>query len=67
MEEFVKHFNLTSTGSWECISFAEIDGPNGRIQVTPGSRFTRGTSFMGVDLAEWLEEEYKKGKPRSVR
>jgi len=29
-----------------------------RVQVAPGSRFTKGTRFMGVDLAELLEAEY---------
>ena len=33
-----------------------VTGPTGRIQVTPGSRFYRGTSFMGFDLAAWLDE-----------
>jgi hypothetical protein len=23
----------------------------------PGTRFTSGTSFMGVDLVEWLERQ----------
>ena len=34
-----------------------FNGPNGRIQVTPGSRFFPGTIFMGFDLAACLEEE----------
>ena len=36
-----------------------IDG--NRMQVAPGTRFTRGTSFMGVDLAARLDEEYERG------
>jgi hypothetical protein len=60
VRNFITHFARIKPGVWECESFAEFVGPNGRIQVTPGSRFARGTSFMGVDLAEWLEAEYKK-------
>lgn len=39
------------------MSAGEFHGPNGRIQVTPGSRFYPGTIFMGFDLAAWLDEE----------
>lgn len=34
-----------------------FNGPTGRIQVTPGSRFYRGTIFMGFDVAAWLDTE----------
>jgi hypothetical protein len=60
VHNFIRHFVRLKPGVWECESFAEIMGPNGRIQVTPGSRFVRGTSFMGADLAEWLDAEYEK-------
>jgi hypothetical protein len=30
--------------------------------VTPGTRFTRGSTFMGVDLAKMLEEQYYKNQ-----
>ncbi len=36
-----------------------VIGPTGRIQVAAGSTFTRGTNFMGVDFAEWLEHQLK--------
>jgi len=39
------------------MSAGTFNGPNGRIQVTPGSRFFPGTNFMGLDLAAWLEKE----------
>jgi hypothetical protein len=35
---------------------ATLNLPSGRIQVAPGTRFTRGTDFMGVDLAKLLDE-----------
>jgi hypothetical protein len=54
MDEFAKHFCRNSDGSWTCVSAGTFRGPNGRIQVTPGSTFYRGTMFMGFDLAAWL-------------
>ena len=55
MDEFATHFCRNSDGSWSCISAGTFNGPNGRIQVTPGSTFYRGTMFMGFDLAAWLD------------
>jgi hypothetical protein len=60
MQEFIKNFTRDSSGAWICITKAEFKGPNGRIQVAVGSRFTRGTNFMGVDLAEWLDQELRR-------
>ena len=42
---------------WTCIRGGEYYGPHGRIQVTVGTTVTRGTNFMGVDLASILEQE----------
>jgi hypothetical protein len=49
---FCKH----PDGSWECREPAELHTPVGRIQVTVGSTFYPGTTFMGFDLANWLEK-----------
>jgi hypothetical protein len=43
-----------------CIKPATFDGPNGRVQVTPGTAFAPGSSFMGADLAKWLDEQLGK-------
>ena len=64
MEHFIRHFVRIHTGKWTCVRNGEFDGPNGRIQVAIGSTFTRGTVFMGIDLAQWLDEEYEKLQPR---
>ena len=56
MDEFATHFCRNSDGSWSCTSSGTFNGPNGSIQVTPGSTFYRGTMFMGFDLAAWLDE-----------
>ncbi|HLS86595.1 MAG TPA: hypothetical protein VK043_09890 [Burkholderiales bacterium] len=59
MQEFIKHFRRESADTWACLEPAELTLPSGRIQVTAGSRFVRGTKFMGVDLAELLEAAYQ--------
>ena len=58
MKQFIRHFSRESYG-WRCIEPATLDLPSGRVQVTPGSVFVRGTIFMNVDLAKLLDEEYE--------
>ena len=60
LENFIRAFARDRHGAWRCIHPANIELPSGRIQVTPGSVFTRGTRFMNVDLAELLDMEYEK-------
>jgi hypothetical protein len=57
MENFLRSFRREASGTWTCLAAATIDHPKGRIQVTPGSCFSPGTNFMGVDLAAWLDEQ----------
>ena len=58
MKDFIRHFVRIERGMWTCVRDGEFNGPNGRIQVTVGSTFKQGTNFMGVDLAQWLDEQY---------
>lgn len=60
MERFMKRFRRESAGVWVCIEPASLELPEGRIQVSPGTRLTRGTSFMNVDVAKLLDERYEK-------
>jgi hypothetical protein len=60
MERFIKNFHRNPFGVWVCVSQAEMTLPEGRIQVTVGSRFAKGTKFMNVDLAALLEHQYWK-------
>jgi hypothetical protein len=55
MDAFASHFSRNDDGSWTCTKAGTFQGPNGRIQVTPGSRFYPGTEFMGFDMAAWLD------------
>lgn len=59
MQNFIKHFVRVSPEMWTCVRDGEYIGPLGRIQVTMGATLTRGTSFMGVDLAAILEQEFQ--------
>jgi len=59
MQQFIKHFVRDKDGAWRCIEPAELVLPQGRVQVTRGSVFTRGTKFMNVDLAEMLDEQFE--------
>jgi hypothetical protein len=61
MQEFIKDFVRDADGAWTCVTAVDLDGPTGRIQVTPGARFTPGTRFMGIDLALWLDEQARDG------
>jgi hypothetical protein len=60
MHDFIKNFVRTPDGGWLCVELAELKTPQGRIQVAPGTRFERGTIFMGVELARMLDEQAEK-------
>jgi hypothetical protein len=60
MQDFIKNFMRAEDGSWLCVAPADLRLAQGRVQVTPGSRFLPGTKFMNVDLAALLEEEYRR-------
>ena len=65
MEQFIKHFRRESGGHWVCIEPATLDLPEGRVQVAPGTHLTIGKTFMNVDLARMLDEQYSRtNKPR---
>ena len=55
MDGFLDAFERQPDGSWVCVRPAEWQSPYGRIQITEGSRFAPGTVFMGVHLAELLD------------
>ena len=59
MEEMMKHFLRIEPGKWTCVRSGEFQSPTGRIQVAVGTTFTRGTMFMGYDVARTLDEHYE--------
>ncbi len=50
-----KGFKRNPDGSWTCVAESTIEGPNGRMKVTPGTTFAPGLKLMGVDLAALLD------------
>jgi hypothetical protein len=60
VDEFLKAFRRDPGGTWICVEPTTFEGPNGRMQVTPGTRFAPGSKFMGADLAKWLDEQLAK-------
>jgi hypothetical protein len=57
MSEVLRAFRRGPDGTWVCVEPTTFDGPNGRIQVAPGTTFAPGHIFMGTDLAKWLDEQ----------
>ena len=63
VNEFIKKFVREAEGIWVCTAAAEFELPGGRVQVAVGTRFTRGTRYMGIDVAQLLDEQYHLGRP----
>lgn len=57
MADYITSLRRERGGVWVCLEPVTIEHPKGRIQVAPGSSFCKGTDFMGVDLAAWLDEQ----------
>ena len=64
MQEFIKHFVRTPAGEWVCVAPVELQTPSGRVQVASGTRFTRDSIFMGVDIARMLDEQEEKDRAK---
>ena len=66
MKNFIKQFTRRTDGVWPCVSAADLETLQGRVQVTPGTRFAPGTLFMGIDLVGMLEDELRKNGHASL-
>ena len=60
MKHLLKHFRRDAFGMWTCTEPVELTLPQGRLQITKGSRFARGTKFADMDLAAILDTEYRR-------
>ncbi len=49
-------FEKDSEGHWHCTRGCAIEMDNKEIVFGAGMTFTKGTPFMGIDVAKWLEE-----------
>jgi len=59
VDTFIQCFVREGDGAWRCTRPAELQVEVGRIQVAPGTTFTKGTTFMGIDLASLLEDYHQ--------
>jgi hypothetical protein len=48
-------FHNNPDGSWSCTAPVTLAHPTGPIPLAPGATFCKGATFMGVDVAEWLD------------
>jgi hypothetical protein len=64
VQNFMRSFVREKDGAWLCVEAAELQLASGRIQVAVGTRFTRGTRYMGIDVAGLLEEHFQRERPR---
>lgn len=60
VEQFIKYFHRETGGVWVCVEPVTLELAQGRVQVSPGARFTIGTKFMNVELARMLDEAYSR-------
>jgi hypothetical protein len=65
MDKFIKRFRAASRARGFAWNRRRLLLPEGRIQVAVGTRLTRGTNFMGIDLAAMLEDHHKQVDRRS--
>ena len=67
MRDLMKSFVRDPSGGWRCIAPANVQLPVGRVQVTPGSVFMKGTRLGNIDLAAVLDDQEaldKRDKPK---
>ena len=53
-------FKKDDKGNWRCVEACALDMENKEIVFTQGMTFVKGSPFMGVDVAKWLDEHAKK-------
>ena len=49
-------FERDNRGTWYCKEACAIELGNKEIVFSEGMTFTKGAPFMGVDVAQWLDE-----------
>jgi hypothetical protein len=51
-------FENSGSGEWRCLKACTIDVGNKTIVFPEGMEFKKGTTYEGIDVAEWLEKNY---------
>ena len=54
--EFLSRFRRQPDGVWACTKPINIKGPNGPVVISRGASFSPGALFMGLDLANELDQ-----------
>ena len=49
-------FERDARGTWHCKEACSIEMENKEITFTQGMTFTKGTPYMMIDVAKWLDE-----------
>ena len=49
-------FKKDSDGIWHCIQGCSIEMDKKELVFSQGMTFTKGIPYMGLDVAEWLDE-----------
>jgi hypothetical protein len=62
MDNFMRHFRREAPGVWVCIEPVTLQLAQGRVQVAPGTRFTLGNTFMNVEVARLLDDQYSRSQ-----
>ncbi len=55
----LSYFRRNPDGSWTVTAPVTVNGPNGSISLSPGISFRRGVAFQGLDIAAWLDSQYR--------
>jgi hypothetical protein len=50
-------FDKNSDGSWSSVQITDIYAPIGAIRIGPGIKFSKGRTFLGVDLVKLLDQQ----------
>ena len=54
--EFLDRFQRQPNGGWACTKPINVKGPRGPVVISQGASFSPGASFMGLDLANELDQ-----------
>ncbi|MFH1381541.1 MAG: hypothetical protein ABIH70_01460 [Chloroflexota bacterium] len=52
-------FERDNRGTWHCKEACSVEMNNKEITFVSGMTFTKGAEFLGMDVAQWLDENAK--------
>jgi len=59
MSDLMQAFRRNADGSWTCVAATTLNQPSGPVRFTEGATFRPGTMFMGIKVANFLDELVK--------